>query len=330
MCYFITSTLSMQNSEAERKKWPFLTLGDHIDVIVPGYEANDDIVKQAKENLLKHGFIAKIPDNLIDPQPLGYSNTEDYRAKHLKDILTNEDSKIIWALKGGRGTSSLLPYLDDIDLNSPCKLVVGYSDVTALHLWANQVMNWPSLHGVVLGYNREANHAVNKNAPLHEIINILTGRVTEVSYKLTPLNKTAQVQDTYHGSLVGGNISVIQRSIGTGTYLNAKGKILFLEDVGEEASKIYEIYVHLKRAEVFKGVMALFLGNFTSESSDKEKTNYEFLRKIIGDDMDNSNIPVVVSEDFGHGNLNHPLPFNTPAILSCTGDEVTLTVQTNN
>ena len=313
--------------------WRYLEKDEFIDVVTPGYGAKDGSIEKAKENIQKFGFQARIPDDLIEPHPLGYSNTKEYRANHLKSVLESEDSKIIWALRGGRGSSFVLPYLKNLTPSQP-KLIVGYSDATALHLWAAK-REWPSLHGVVLGYNKDAKDAVNKDTSLEDVMDILTGKTREVHYKLTPLNKTAKLQETdICSSVVGGNLSLIQRSIGTDTSLDARDKILFLEDVGEVATKAYEMFNHLDRAGIFEKIKCLFLGNFTSDFQNDDKDNlekYNLLTEEIKELMDLRNIPVIASDNFGHGLYNHPLPFNTPAVLKFNHqfEEATLSIQTN-
>ncbi len=104
---------------------------------------------------------------------------------------------------------------------------------------------------------------------------------------------------------------------------------MFLEDTEEPATRTYEALTHLDRANVFEGIKALFLGNFKPGHEEVQK--YEILKKEIGDLMDERNIPVIYSDNFGHGEYNHPIPFNTPATLKLNSqDESILTIKTNN
>ncbi|WP_032113665.1 S66 peptidase family protein [Candidatus Paracaedibacter symbiosus] len=310
------------------EKWNVLEPGNNIHVIAPGYGNHDGSVEHARKAILKMGYEPLIPDDLINPHPLGYSNTEEYRAAHLKEALCDE-TKIVWALRGGRGSSLLLPSLQDIPLSTPAKLIVGFSDITALHLWA-AARNWPSLHGIVLGYNKEANHAVNAEASLNEILPILTGEIQELTYKFLPLNKAAQQEGRFvRGPIVGGNVSLIQRSIGTETQLNTSRKILFLEETGEQATKLMESLNHMERSRLLDSLQAVIWGNFNY--APEEHTKYQWLREALAEKLEERNIPFIHSDEFGHGKKNHPLPFNTPAILSFLNtEEASLTVKTNN
>jgi muramoyltetrapeptide carboxypeptidase len=316
--------LTIPSVATNQFRWSPLEKDDFIDVIAPGSGAHDGSVDKTKANIKKFGFNYRIPADLINPQPLGHANTKEYRTNHLKTVLSNDETKVIWAIRGGRGSSSLLDSLTDI--KAAPKLVVGYSDITAIHLWAAK-RNWPSLHAIVLAYNQEANPVVNGKSSMKEVIDILTGTEQVVHYTLTPLNEKAKSGEVnIDSSVIGGNLSVIQRSIGTETALNATGRILFLEDTGEPASKANDIFTQLDRAGTLNGIKGLVLGNF----KDDNIAQYNFLKGEIGHEMDKRGIPLFTSEEFGHGPVNHPLPFNTPAVLKSNGSEILFDIRTNN
>ncbi|MBW8309265.1 MAG: LD-carboxypeptidase [Candidatus Paracaedibacteraceae bacterium] len=220
------------------KRWSFLTEGDSIHIVAPAYGAPNNYLETVRQNILKYGFKPEIPIDISVPQPLGYSNTDFYRANHLKKVLTDDKVKVIWALQGGRGSSLLLPFLKDLSQSISPKLIVGFSDITALHLWA-ATRNWPSLHGIVLTYNRETWTKGNKDSSMDDIMAILKEDRQEVDYKLEPLNQTSRKDLTITGPVVGGNLSLIQRSIGTDAHLQTAGKILFLEDKDEARPLVF-------------------------------------------------------------------------------------------
>ena len=324
-----TPLISQSISTENPLKWSTLNPGDHVSVIAPGYGGHDGLIEKAKENISTFGFVARFPESLIDPQPLGYSNTIEYRTDHLLQELTAEGTKVIWALRGGRGSSEILQYLPEVEYLKTPPLIVGFSDATALHLLAT-ANNWPSLHGVVLGYNKEAGDAINAETSLQDYFDILTGNVTELEYTFTPLNSAATQEDySLEAPVVGGNVSLIQRSIGTNTHLNTAGKVLFLEDTGEQATRLKETLVHLDRTGAFKSPKAVIWGNF--DHSESEDRKYQFLREEFAERLNARGIPFIHSPDFGHGKKNNPLPFNTSATLSFNGgDEVLMKVKTNN
>ncbi len=309
------------------RRWSFLNPGDSIHIVAPSYGAPDNYLETVCQNILNYGFKPEIPLDIIVPQPLGYSNTEFYRARHLEKVLTDDRVKVIWALQGGRGSSLLLPFLKDLPEPISPKLIVGFSDITALHLWA-ATRNWPSLHGIVLTYNKETWAKGNKDSSIDDVIAILKGDIQELEYELNPLNQAARKDLIITAPIVGGNLSLIQRSIGTETHLQTAGKILFLEDKDEAPTRLYESLNHLERAGLFESPKAIILGHFTIEDPDIDK--YKIVQHVFAEKMDKLNIPVIHSINFGHGDKNYPLPFHTAAALGLGPHEITLKVKTNN
>lgn len=260
---------------------------------------------------------------MVSVQPFNRSNTIEYRTAHFLKILRS-DANVIWVLRGGRGASEI--FMDPTVFNEfkgiPPKLLIGFSDATVFHLWAASI-GWPSLHGVVLSFCQENEHTVNASTSLDIYFKILRGEASELTYNLTPENEFAKAAIIKDSSIVGGNLSLIQRSIGTPIAINPDGRILFIEDTGEEGSRLHETLVHSERALIFEKVRAVIWGNFKSSDIDGiAEAKNQFLRR-----MEKRSLPVFSADYFGHGPLNMPLPFNTLARIEADGK---LIVQTNN
>ena len=269
---------------------------------------------------------------IVTQSPFDSANTEEYRRNHFKNTLSAPDLKVVWALRGGRDGTSLFAEEMDWFLNFTTempKLYIGFSDFTAVHLYVNNVLNWPSLHWCVLAYNQDANSAVNGAAQLRGCIPILKGEERELMYALTPVNGAAQTARLIDNTVViGGNASLIQRNIGTECCPNTNDKIFFLEDIGEPASKLKEIFRQFKRVGLLKSPKAIFLGNFRIDS--KEQDMYLEFKTWLSSQMMGL-IPIYESNDFGHGSINRPLFLNTSSEISVSSDGVaTLKNSTNN
>ena len=125
---------------SESKGWSPLANGDLIEVVAPGF-GNVENLNRLEDNIISLGFQAKVRADLICTQPLGYSNTEEYRRNHFKSALLVPNSNAIWTLRGGRGTSSL--FLKDEEWfcrfsSDHPKLCICFSDFTAVHLYVTQ------------------------------------------------------------------------------------------------------------------------------------------------------------------------------------------------
>ncbi len=321
------------NGQSTPVKWEPLEKGDKIHVVAPSYgdENTRQNLAKAHEVLQKKGFKIEAPLTLIESQPLGYANTVQYKQEHLRKTLFENDCKAVWALRGGRGASEIVIPLEELPAPSKPKFILGFSDATVLHLLA-AMWGWPSLHCPVLAYNQDIALTVNKATSLDLVLDILSGKTKEVNYTLSLLNNLPQkFEEEIEASVVGGNASLIQRSIGTPTHLKTTGKILFLEDTGEPATKFLEIMTHFRRANLFKDVKAIILGDFKNGLAPEECLKLEVAQHSFVTTMTALNIPVLGSNQFGHGDMNYPLPFGTPAkLIFQNSKEIKLTVKTNN
>lgn len=318
---FIVFNLASAYASSTTLEWEPLKEGGKVHIVAPssGPEGTEAYLNASITFLKENGFVAETLNDLIILQSLGYANTLAYRQKHLNDVLFAENVDVVWALRGGRGASKVIMPLEELSAPSKLKLILGFSDTTAVHLLAAK-WEWPSLHCPVLAYHQDGAHTVNKQTSLQPVFDILSGKTQEVNYTLNPLNSIAQeYQGTISSQIRGGNASVIQRSIGTPTHLKTSQRILFLEDIGEPATKFLEIMTQFQRARFFKEVEAIILGDFESGLTGDQPSALSVAKKEFLENMTVLRIPVLESPDFGHGDLNYPLPFGTPAQLDFQG-----------
>ena len=122
------------------KSWKFLQPGDVIDVIAPSSTVPSENLLEyytkIEEFFKKIGLIARIPNDLIViDKDLFSANDLGYRAKHLIDCFNDKTSKAIWSIRGGYGAAKIIPFLEQTSPPKNTKLLLGFSDITALHLF---------------------------------------------------------------------------------------------------------------------------------------------------------------------------------------------------
>lgn len=304
------------------KSWNFLKSGDIIDIIAPSSTATVDNLpeyyQRAKQLFKSIGLVARIPDDLIDLERDPFSaNSLEYRTKHIIDAFTNRDSKAVWAIRGGYGAAKLIPFLERIEVPHIPKLLMGFSDITALHLFLENKWNWSSIHCAVI------NQLIKNSKLLDELKPILFGDQVNMNYnQLNPLNMHAKNPQTIEGTITGGNLCLVQTSLATSWQINAKDKIIFLEDVGEKGYQIDRMLNHLLQAGVFRDAKALIFGEITPglEVDGKNLCTIaiENFSKLL-------EIPVLSLPIIGHNsNCNSPLPLGTSCNL-ILGDKPVLT-----
>lgn len=137
---------------AADKCWEHPKEGDQIALISPSSAPSSTATAKAVYLLSEEKFAPTVSDGMISAQPFNRSNTVEYRTADFLKALRSPAS-VIWCLRGGRGASEIFmnsSAFDEFREVAP-KLLIGFSDFTVFHLWANS-MGWPSLHGIVLSF----------------------------------------------------------------------------------------------------------------------------------------------------------------------------------
>ena len=274
-----------------------------IDIIAPGYGGKKEDIAAAERYIKKLGFTPRIPKDIFKTHPL-HSHEDGYRLDHLIKALTAKDSAAIWCFKGGYGTAKLIPMLAKIKPPTP-KTLIGFSDITALHLFLNQEWGWPTLHAPVLW---QLLHGKVEPSSAEKVKQFLLQKHAP-KFKLKPLNAAAK---DYSGSaqIIGGNLALLQTSIGTMWEAKPKGKFLFIEEVDEHAYRVDRMLQHLKQAGVFAGVKGVLLGDFTFDTLPDEVKKIDTLLKAGAADFP---APVFRLANIGHGKINDPLVLGAKA-----------------
>ncbi|ELR66278.1 Muramoyltetrapeptide carboxypeptidase [Photobacterium marinum] len=286
-------------------------------------EQSVDYIKQSFE---KKGY--QVSDKYLDQvvSDLGYVNTEKSRANLLIEALKDNDNDILWFVRGGGGAINLLPYLKQAipELkNSKPKLIVGFSDVTAIHQFVNEYLDWPSLHAVVAGHNQDlkrlsAKLDLVKTNECESIPDIRKIMKTGVSYKnVLPLNQESKKGTS--GESIGGNLTLVSSTFATDYQLDFKGKILFIEDVGLSYRQLDRSLHQLLYMGSLKHVNGIVFGQFYPKNPlDSERLIY---KKTIENFAKQFYKPVYYFPFFGHGYINKPILLNSHYNIKCDGEE---------
>lgn len=287
--------------------WEPLQNGDVVDVIAPSYGVSDDEIKQVRKYIESLGLEANIPKNLTG-EHLFCSNTGEYRFLNLKQALESEKSKAVWCVRGGYGAAQLIPMLDDIEKPARPKLFIGFSDITALHIFFNQRWEWPTLHAPVLW---QIINGKIEDQSLNELNAVIFGKGKNIILDdLVPLNDAAKEEKQIESSVVGGNLSLIQTSLATSWELDTTGKILLLEDTDEKTYSYDRMLQHLKQAGLIERADAILLGHFQHHKDEDARVDAMLKRFACGVE-----VPVLQTRLVGHGKVNHPIALGTKAFL---------------
>ena len=267
---------------------PALQPGDTIRLIAPSgafdqerFEAGAALIRAAGWNLeydwrlfSKHGYLA---------------GSDALRWEVLREALEASQAKALWVVRGGYGVTRLLPRLRAGMLQRANKLLIGFSDATALHAqWVRDGVC--SVHGPNV-----TTLAQWTNQAREELWRWL--RAPEpIAYSAT---LAAGAKQAAAGPLVGGNLTVLGALVGTGRLPPTRGAWLLLEDVGEQPYRLDRTLTQLLQADAFAGVAGFLIGQLTRCGGDSAEAERE-ARKVVVDTLAATGRPVLVGLPFGH------------------------------
>ena len=294
----------------KRSSWKFLERNDIVDIIAPASHSPLDKLKDGIEWVKSVGLVPRVQQDMIKTD-IFFAAPLEIQLEHLKNAIYS-DSRAIWCLRGGYGSMRLIPHLLKLRPPKRPKLFVGFSDITSLHLFFNQHWNWPTIHGRTISQLSPENKNSSDRRFLTQMI---FGEQEQRTFKnLRPLNDNARKNKVIDGEIIGGNLRILQSSLGTSWELKARGKILFIEDVAERGYSIDRMLEQMIQAKIIHhGVKALVFGDFTEGLERDGKDLSLVAMKRFAERVP---YPVLKGLPAGHGHrLNYPIPLNTKCQL---------------
>ena len=287
------------------KDWPALREGDSIYLISPAWAANAQETVLIEE-MLEDWQIKPIFYEYTGPNSEPFlSHSDEERLKELEGAIYGDKSDFVLCVCGGYGSARLLPHLLKSKKPSKGKVLIGFSDITSLHLMFNNHWHLPTLHSPMA--KQCATGKVDKQS-IDYLKDVLFARKNQLTYKITPLNEKASAikSGTELQPLIGGNLSLIQTSIATQWAVDSTSKYsLLIEEVDEKGYAIDRMLRHLVNAGIFKNCQALFI----SDISENPDENNEFhLEHIIDNFIDHLDIPIFSIPNIGHKKSNLAIP----------------------
>ena len=243
--------------------------GARVALICPSFSVPEARLAPAVERIQALGLEAVLYPSCYEVNRHGYFAADDgQRAKDIQDAFADPSIQGIWCLRGGYGAGRLLPLLNWREIARHPKVFCGFSDITALHIALNQCCHMVSYHTPMLGGEH---HQPADEFTLTYLRRALFGALTG------PLPMGGGVETLSGGRakgiLCGGNLSLICDSLGTPWELDTRGKILFLEDVGEKIRRLDARLTQLRNAGKLDQCAGILLGGWTDfQVEDPERT----------------------------------------------------------
>ncbi|MDH3651984.1 MAG: LD-carboxypeptidase [Saprospiraceae bacterium] len=295
-------------------KPPALKMGDRVGLIAPGSPFGDKQIIRAQEHARSLGLEPVFGAHIRAAK--GYlAGTDQERLQDLHEMFFDPEIKAVWCIRGGYGCTRLLPLIDYERIRSNPKPLIGYSDITALHIALHKHAGLLTFHGPVassdpssytLAYLRKA---------------LFSGQpyVIEMAEENAQLSANRQEfrwkvwkSGTARGQLIGGNLSLLAALSGSPYAASFAGKIVYIEDIGEKPYRIDRLITQLKQSSDLEQAAAILFGVF-NDCEAKPGERSLTLQETLEDHFSAYSQPVAYGFSFGHIDHQFTLPVGIEA-----------------
>ena len=287
-----------------------------VGLIAPGGVVSDSLIQKCVANLESQDFEVRLGRNIRAAHG-GYAGTVSERLDDLHAMFADREVAAIWTARGGSGALHLLPRIDYGLVRRNAKILIGYSDITALHLALLRHAGLVTFHGPVAS-------STFSEFSVAQMLGVLTDpapkRVLPVADESLPRTFRA---GTAEGRLAGGNLSLVCATVGTPYGIQGRGHLLFLEEVGEAPYRIDRMLMQLQLARVTPDASGIVMGVFhRCEPTDADASLS--LAETLSERMAEVRAPSVYGFSFGHITRQVTLPIGIRARLDTEARTLTL------
>jgi muramoyltetrapeptide carboxypeptidase len=287
---------------------PFLREGDKVAIVSPSGVAGREVTERGIKVIEGWGLQVVAGRNLFASNAI-FAGTDEQRLHDLQEALDDNTVKAIISARGGYGMSRIIDKIDFSAFTASPKWIVGFSDITVLHLWVNTLFGIATIHGEMpLNYSNP-NRTLRSAGSVREM---LFGTTVPCCWKGNAVNQADAA-----GIITGGNLSLLYSLAGTVARPETAGRILFIEDIGEYYYHLDRMLVSLKLAGMLDNLSALLVGSFDDMKEPKAeygKTTEEIITEIAG----GAGYPIFFGFPAGHCDDNVAIRMGSKAEIKVT------------
>ncbi|WP_328331894.1 LD-carboxypeptidase [Kribbella sp. NBC_00382] len=289
-----------------------LQSGDRVAVVAPAGPLVAERLETGSKHLREWGLELDImPAVLTRHERFPYLAGDDAaRAADFRAAWLDPQYAAVFCGRGGYGVQRLLQHLDLDELAGVDKVLVGFSDITALHEALN-AQGLVTVHGPMAAAVEQLG-ALEGRERLHDLL----FEPESVKDLLAPRAARTVVPGTAEGRLLGGNLALLASSLGTPTSVRPDG-IVVLEDVSEDGYRVDRLLTQLLRAGWFDQVTGLVIGDFS------EPDDQGLVTDVVRERLEPLGVPMVEGAAIGHEEVNLAVPLGLPVRLDATASTLT-------
>lgn len=281
-----------------------------IAIAAPARKVFPEEMEFAIRWLHDNGFESVFDNRLYAIENIA-AGTDELRASIIQEYMDRPDINAIWMARGGYGSIRIIDKLDFTQFIKHPKPIIGFSDVTVFHGKLSR-LGIPSIHASMP-------HILANKTPeaLQSLINALTGKPLHYEWPAHPLNRAGEAQ----GVIVGGNLSVLCGMLGSNSFPETDGRILFIEEVDEYIYHVERMMYALKRSGKLDRLKALIIGGLT-DIHDNPDPFGKPVEQAIFDVVKDYDYPVCFDFPAGHQPENRAIVFGKEATVSIQPEKV--------
>lgn len=290
---------------------PRLQPGDTIALIAPASHTPRERVEKGIAFLERAGFVVQHRADLFATHRY-FAGDDARRAAELEDALCDPTIRAIFCVRGGYGVTRILPRLslERLRRDATPKIILGYSDLTALHSFVHQHLGWHTFYGPTVAYHlgfvaeapenwENALHAVSSPIPL--------GTVSAPNLRVIK-------PGTARGPLLGGCLTLVHASLATSYAPNLTNAILFLEDRGEKIYALDRMLTHLTQSDTLRDVRGILFGDVSLAA---DEPHPEYFDDIVREIFEGFPGPILAGLPAGHCDPCLTFPLGALTEISC-------------
>jgi len=296
-----------------------LKKGDTIGLVAPSGFVSEEGLKSSIISIESLGLEVELTESCF--RKYGYlAGSDEVRAAGINELFANDNIDGIFCVRGGYGSQRILPMLDFEMIKRKPKFFAGFSDITALHIVFNQVCGFITYHSPMPAWfdkpfrdiDEFSKDTFEKCLFSEDNFKVIKNEISMPPIEIMHAGKAK-------GVLTGGNLSIIASSMGTEYEIDTKGKILFLEDVGEQPYSIDRMLVQLRNSGKLDDAVGFILGDF-ADCTAKNPSKSLTLNQVFEDIILPLKKPILYKVPCGHCKPTMTLPMGSIAEISLNGD----------
>lgn len=271
---------------------PLLTQSAKLAITCPASQINPQFLNTAKKLLQAENFELIIDQTCYYASNNYFAAPDKLRLASLQKLIDDNQIQGILMGRGGYGITRIIDELNWEQFKQYPKWIIGFSDITLLHLAIYQYCGCQSVHGGMLEY-------LSDSQSLTSLVALLRTGEYRYEFESNSYNRPGLAR----GILLGGNLSLITHSIGSPYFPNFKDSILLLEDINENLHSLDRMLWQLARTGIFANLKGLVCGYFTN-IQDNSPSFGQNIYELITHHLRDYNFPIAFNFSAGHQKPN--------------------------